>query len=78
MEHTLLNGMLASISRTPEKHLCPTISKTIAEMTDFPPQQVAESLNAILNDNTLSQYGAMVIDAAMKMALADADDLKQS
>ena len=77
MERTLLNGMLLSIARTPKEHLCATIAKNIGKMTDNPPQQVADDLTNIININTLSEYGNCVIDAAVKMALADVDDLKQ-
>lgn len=74
MEHTMLNGMLVSLSRTPEEHLDPAIAESLLTIIDAPPEEACDFLQKVLTDNDLQPYAQTAIDTAWRMALADADD----
>jgi hypothetical protein len=75
VEKTLLNGMLSSVSKTPENLMCPEIAKQIGKLAYKSPQLVLEELDNILEFNRLSNYCKLIITTARDMAVADINDM---
>jgi hypothetical protein len=75
VEKTLLNGMLSSVSKTPENLMCSEIAKQVGNLVGKSTQVVRDELEEILNNSKLSRYGSLIIGTARDMAAADLVDL---